>query len=240
MRGGDLGGGDEQRGGAVVVRAGVAGGDGPVDGAETLGPSWVGEGCAQPGERLGRRVRPDRLVGLQLTDGPVGAGGLERGDLAGESPVGPGRGGPLVAGQGELVELAAREPPPSGDEFGTHTLRDQPRCVAGGDRRPGHVLGNSVDAGLAADRDAGHRLHPGRDRDVVRTGDDTLCGERQGLLARPALPVHGGARHRFGEPRGERGEPGRVAALLADLSDGSTDDVVDLRRIELCAIDQRP
>ena len=59
------------------------------------------------------------------------------------------------------------------------------------------------------------------------------------LLRRPALTIDRGADHRVGEPGGERGVPADVDGLVADLHDATHDDVVDDRRVEVVASDQR-
>ena len=90
-----------------------------------------------------------------------------------------------------------------------------------------------------AHRHPRHALDPGRDHHVVRTRDHALRGEVQRLLGRPALPVDRRAGHRVGEPGRERGVAADVERLVADLHDAAHDHVVDERRIEIVAFDER-
>ena len=55
-----------------------------------------------------------------------------------------------------------------------------------------------------------------------------LGGEADGLLAAATLPVDGDAGNRFGESRAQQGVARDVDRLVADLGDGTGDDVVDL------------
>jgi hypothetical protein len=92
-----------------------------------------------------------------------------------------------VALGGEGVQFGAGQPPAGGDEFGADALRDQALRVAAGNAGAERVL----PGGLAADRDAAHRLHSGGDDGVVRAGHHALRREVDGLLAAAALPVDG-------------------------------------------------
>ena len=80
---------------------------------------------------------------------------------------------------------------------------------------------------------------PGRDHDVVRAGDHALRGEVRGLLRRAALAVDGGADRRLGEAGRERRVAADVERLVADLHDAAHDHVVDQRRVEVVALDER-
>src|SRR5690606_15608688 len=88
-------------------------------------------------------------------------------------------------------------------------------------------------------RRARHHLDAGGDRDVVGAGDHALGGEVQRLLARAALAIDRGGGHRLGPPGGEHGVATDVQRLLADLHHATHDDVVDERRVEIVALDER-
>ena len=129
----------------------------------------------------------------------------------------------------------AREAPLRGDQFGADALRHQAFGVA-----PRHVLAERVAARQhrAAHRDAAHRLHAAGDDQVVGAGEHALGGEADGLLAAAALPVDRDAGNRLGESGAQQRIARDVDRLVADLGDGTGDDVVDLRRVHAGACHQ--
>ena len=149
-------------------------------------------------------------------------------------------GGPLLALRAEGVHVLAGDAPLLGDQLGGDALGHEAALVgvAGAD------LGAERVAELAVGhrrphRHTGHHLDAGGDDDVVGAGDHALGGEVGGLLARPALAVDGGARDVLGPAGGEHGVAGDVHALLADLHHAAHDDVVDDRRVDAGAVDER-
>ena len=163
------------------------------------------------------------LVGFQSGD---------RDQLVVEEPVLGGAGRFFMAGGGELVELGAREAPLRGDQFGADALWHQAFGVA-----PGHVLAERVAARQyrAAHRNAAHRLHAAGDDEVVSAGEHALGGEADGLLAAATLAVDGDAGNRFWESGAQQCIARDVDRLVADLGDGTGDNVVDLYRVHACA-----
>jgi len=131
--------------------------------------------------------------------------------------------------------FGARQVPALGYQLGADALRDEAVRVAVADAAADEILA----LGLRADRDAAHRLDPGSDDHVVRPGEHSLRGEVQCLLGRAALTVHGHPGDGFGEPRAEQRPARGVAGLLADLADRTTDDVVDVGRVDTDALDER-
>ena len=222
---------DQDARGAVGDLRRVAGGDPAVLGAE---------GRLQVGQRLDRGVGADALVGGDQLVGVVALVVLDgdRDDLPLEAALGRGLGGPLVRADRELVEVLAAEVPLLGDELGALALADQAAALG----VAGHGAGTEGEAELADDRGAhrgaGHDLDPAADDHVVGAGDDALGPEVEGLLARAALAVDGGGRHRLGEPGGQDGAAADVERLLADLHDAAHDHVVDQGGVEVVALDE--
>ena len=85
----------------------------------------------------------------------------------------------------------------------------------------------------------GHGLDAGGDGDVIGPRDDTLGGEVDGLLGRPALAVDGGGGDRLGPARRQHGVAADVEGLLGDLHDAAHDHVVDQGRVQLVALRHR-
>ena len=211
---------DQYRGAAVGEWARVGRGDPPVDLREPFFHGRVVERGLESGQLLDGAAGADHLVGRHAREGS---------DLSLESAGLGGLGGLLVAGDRELVELGARETPVRRDEFCAVPLGDEPFWVAAQERFTEWVCPVSD---IGQHRYAAHRLHARGDHDVLHTRHHGLCCERDGLLARPALAVHGGGRNGLGEARGEHRIAADVLALLVGLCDVSGDHVVDQGRID--------
>ena len=138
------------------------------------------------------------------------------------------------------VEVVAGDAPLVGDQLGRDALRHEAALVgvAGADLGPERVAELAV-GHRGTHRHTGHHLDAGGDDDVVGAGDHALGGEVGGLLARPALAVDGGAGDVLRPAGGEHGVAGDVDALLADLHHAAHDDVVDERRVDAGAVDER-
>ena len=152
-------------------------------------------------------------------------GTVDRDDLAIEATRGGGRGGgqPVRSGR-ELVELLAAESPLRRDQLGRDALADQAVGVTAG-RLPGPN-------GVLPERalPIGTRLIDSTPPAITMSyapADDPLRREVRRLLARAALPVDRGGRHRLGPARREHALPADVQRLLADLTDAAGDDVLD-------------
>ena len=234
---------DDQRGRAVVERAAVARGD----------PAVRAEHRFELADRLVAHPRPWPVVGADL--GAVGQG--DRGDLAGEEPVGDGLLGQVLRAHAEPVHVLAGDALEQGEVLRGLAHRDvdvrQVLVLAGivpvgrallGDVR-GAVAGVGEDrvAGVgqrvgAALREPGHRLHPGRDEHVALAGPDRVQGHPGGLQRGGAVPGDGGA----GQPvvaEQHRDHPGHVEPLLAAGQPAAEHQIVDLGRIELWHLGQR-
>jgi hypothetical protein len=136
---------------------------------------------------------------------------------------------------GERVEGLAVEAPALGDELRRDTLIDQtlrepsaqPLTAVRGCSRRGGAEGHPA-----------HRLHTGRDHDVVRSGEHSLRSEGGRLLAGPALAVDRGRRDGRVEACGEDRITGDVGRLLPRLRHAADEHVVDLARVESVALQQ--
>jgi hypothetical protein len=209
--------GDEERGGAVVERRAVAGGDaaaGLEDGLEL-------------GELLEGAVATDALVGGEaqrvLT---FGLGDVDRDDLVVEPAIVLGGGGLLVAGEGPGVLIGAADVVAAGDVLGGDAERvDAVQALHRGvDHAPAEggveelgVAGEGL-AGLGHDEGgAGHALDAASDVDLALADHDRLGGLEDGLHARAAQAVDGDAGDLNGDAGEEEGHAGDVAVVLAGL-----------------------
>ena len=73
----------------------------------------------------------------------------------------------------------------------------------------------------------------------LRAAHHRLRGEVHGLLRRAALAVDRRARHLLGQAGREPAGAGDVAGLRADRVDAAEDDVLDGRRVDVGALDER-
>ena len=195
----------------------------------------------RPERRLELGERLQRRLAQALVDLHQRAVGAEHGqDLPLEAALGRRPGRPLLALGAEGVHVVAGDAPLVGDQLGRDALRHEPTLVgvAGADLRAERVAELAV-GHRRAHRHAGHHLDAGGDDDVVGAGDHALGGEVGGLLAGAALAVDRRAGHLLRPAGGEDGVAGDVHALLADLHHAAHHDVVDDRRIDAGAVDER-
>ena len=78
----------------------------------------------------------------------------------------------------------------------------------------------------------GHRLHPGRDADVVVSSLDGGGDVGDGLQAGGALAIHGANGNLLREAGEEHGYAALVGALGGVAEDGTDDDVADVGRVQ--------
>ena len=158
---------------------------------------------------------------------------VQRHDLALEAAFRRGPSGPFVGCEGEGVELVARETPLLGDQLRRDALGYEPSDIGVPGRHPRPEREAILAVGhRRAHRYPGHRLHTGRNHDVVRTGHHALGGEVGGLLRRAALAVDRGAGYRFRPAGSEDRVAGHVGGLLPHLHDAAHDDIVNSCRID--------
>ena len=147
---------DHHRGGAVVQRAGVAGGD------LAVGP----EHRLQVGEALGGGAGPDAVVAGDGDRLALVVDGVDRGDLVLPEAVLERGGGPLLREGGELVHLLAAHVLELGDVLGglAHRDVDVGQALGRGPRALAALLAlRGALAGLLVDRVlAGRRSRPCR------------------------------------------------------------------------------
>ena len=97
-------------------------------------------------------------------------------------------------------------------------------------------LGRGRDAGVHAPLPfhgiLGHRLHPGRDADVVVSSLDGGGDVGDGLQAGGALAIHGANGNLLREAGEEHGYATLVGALGGVAEDGTDDDVADVGRVQ--------
>ena len=91
--------------------------------------------------------------------------------------------------------------------------------------------------GGVRERDVAHVLNAAADHRVVDAGGDHRRGVVHGLLARAALAIDGRRGGLDGQTRLEPGVAGDVDALLAELLDATTDDVLDLLGVDPGAVE---
>jgi hypothetical protein len=209
---------DEHRGRAVDDRARVPRGDPPA----------LLEGGGQSGELLERRVAARVLVDAHEDRGPRRAD-PDRNDLPLEAALVDRRHGAAMRFERIFVERLAREAPLLGDHLRRDPLRHHLPALVQLRREALEAAGGQI----RPHRHTGHRLETGRDHDVEMTRLHRRRGVERGLHRRPALPVDRRAADGLGPPRHERGHPGDVQGLLADLADTAHLDVLDLRRVEI-------
>ena len=89
---------------------------------------------------------------------------------------------------------------------------------------------------VGADRHAAHRFDAARDTVVDDARGDQVVNEVIGLLRGTALAVDRGGRHLVGERSRQPGGARDIETLLADLRDATTDDLADVARIDVCAL----
>ena len=169
---------------------------------------------------------PRRVV---LGEG-LAVGQRHRDDLAGEEAVVLGGDGALLAAQGELVHLLARDLLAGGDVLRRlpHRDVDVGKAFAVAGLQP-WILGlGVVGAAVEKARDA---LDADAEEDVTLTGVDGVGRHPGGLQRRRAVAGDGGAGHVHA------GEDGDVAAdveaLLATGQAAAADEVLDLAAVEL-------
>ncbi|GAB4697760.1 hypothetical protein MOKP118_11840 [Mycobacterium avium subsp. hominissuis] len=185
----------------------------------------------QRGHLLHRGAAPDALV---LQD-DIAVLVLDAHDLVVEcAGILCGR-GLFVRRQGEFVERGAVEAPLLGDHLRTDALVRDLALVA---VQEGLGVGPPAVGQRRAHRGARHRLDAAGDDDVVVPGDHARRREVDGLLARPALPVDGHARHGLGPAGGQQRGAADVEGLFAGLHDAAPDDVVDDARVDAGLVDQ--
>ena len=150
-------------------------------------------------------------------------------------------GGAAVAFERIFVELLAGEAVFLGDHLRAHELAELDAGVALflprrlGLAEPGL---REQHAGRAH-RHARHALDARRDHHVLRARHHRLRRELDRLLRRAALAVdrHGG--HALGQLRRQHRAAADLEALLAALADAAHDDVLDRRRVDAGAVDDR-
>ena len=145
------------------------------------------------------------------------------------------RGGLLVRGDGELVELLARRSP-------TARRSSRRRCPGSGTRRRSASRNGGAERvgrrrSERAHRHPAHRLDAAGDDDVVLAGDQPGRGEVHRLLARSRTAGRRSRRAPIsGQPAASTAVRRDVEGLLADLADAAPDDVVDERRVDAGAL----
>ena len=187
------------------------------------------------GQRLDRRVAPDRLVELDVADGD---------DLLREVPGVLRSSSTSLRARRPRVLRLARDLELAGDTRGLH---DHVISVEGrGQPVEDHVVENLAVAEPVAEprirqevRRLRHRLHPARDDDIVLAGADHQIGERDRPDRRRADLVDRVGRNLDRDPGTDRGLARR---RLPDsgLEHLSHDDVADLDRIDAGALEARP
>src|SRR5680860_1120464 len=223
---GPLLGGDDDRAGAVVDPGRVAGGVRGVLAAD----------CAQAGERLDRRLRADRLVGL---DRVLALARLDRDadDLVGEA-AGVGRlGGEPVRALGEAVHVGAGDLELVGDlaRLVDHLLLGERVGEAVVDHRVDRldVAHPVAEAGARQQvRRAAHRLHAAGHGDLGVAGADRRVGEPERAHARGADLVDRLRRDLLGDAALDLGLA-RGDLALAGLQDLAEDDLLDPLRVDI-------
>ena len=221
---------DHDRGGAVVERAAVAGGD------HAVGP----EDRLQLGDRVVRHARAGAVV---LADHAAVRGG-DRGDLALPEAVGDRLLGQVLRPDTELVELLAVEAAQLREVLRGLAHRDVgvgsdpvlarvvPVLAAlglllgpGGGFGEERVLGvgDVVGGALAEPR---HRLDTGRDEHVALAGPDRVEGHPGGLHGGGAVAGHRGGRHLVHVVE-DVDDPAHVEAALAAGQAAAEVEVVD-------------
>jgi hypothetical protein len=224
---------------AQLLRLGLAhhdDGRGPVGdlrGGTGRDGAVLGEGRAQAGERLGRRVAPDALVGLELDRVALALLDEHRDDLVVEEPVLPAAGRELVGARREGVLLLAGE----GLLAAVRRLGQQAHgLVREGVPEPveGHVVAHRHVAVLVAGpallqqvRGVGHRLLPTGDDDLELARPDELVGQRDRVEPGEADLVDRQRRHAHRDARRDR-RLARGDLPGAGRQDLAHDDVVDL------------
>ena len=215
---------EQHRGGAVVERRGVAGGDGAVVRAERR---------AQAGETLGRRVGADRLVAGELDTG-------DRHDEVVVEALGPRCVRESVRPRGELVLALSGHPVPLAQLLGGLTERDRPlRRHPRVDETPAERRRRELEIAHGIGL-LGLRHDPGRSRHGLDAADEHDVGvarldlprrDDRCVEARAAEAVDRRAR----DARRQAGEQGRhprdVAVLLAGAVRVAEDDLLDETRV---------
>ena len=179
--------------------------------------------------------------------GPFAGGHLHRDDLVPEPPALDGREGALLAPQGVLVLLLARDVVllrevlrrQAHGQVAVHLVRLRARLALGVGVDDDGVAGDEAEAGAAeVVRREAHALHASGDHDVGLAAPDGLHGVVHRLQAGAALAHDRVGRHLDGEAGLERRhsrQVGRVGALLGLAED----DLVHLGRRHAGALDGR-
>ena len=209
---GDVLGGEQAGGRAVVEARGVAGGDVPVRAERRL----------QRAEPLEGGLRARRLVDGRDAPALLGRAGGHRYQLRADLAVGDGLGVLLLAGQRERVGALlgqVREPVVQVLGGGAHDqgglvdqlLAEEPR----------------VGVGALTHRVAAHVLDAAGDGDVVGAEGDAAGGGGHRGHGAGAHAVDRVAGHRLRQPGEQRGGPAQGQALVADLRGGGDGHLVD-------------
>ena len=188
----------------------------------------------QRGHLLERGAAARRFVARQFR---------QRCQLRIEAATVDGRNGTFIAGQRELFHLQPRDIPALGNAFRAAELRQRLRAVTP------YPAGRSAERVRKAERlarehglthgDEVHALHTACHHEVLRAAHHGLRGEVHRLLRRPALPVHGGARHMLRQashhPRGSRD----VAGQRAHGIDATVDHIIHGARVDARTVHER-
>ena len=187
------------------------------------------------------RATDDRVAAplrdLDRHDLPVEPAGLDRRDRA------------LLALEREGVLALAAHAPALGDVLRglAHGIRvvalGQPRVhEAPAERRVGELARAAVPGALGLELDvrgAGHRLDAAADEDVAVADRDRVRRGVDRLEPRPAQPVDRQPAHLDREVGEQQGHPRDVAVVLAGLVGAAQDHVLDERRVDAGAVDDR-
>ena len=223
---------DQDRRGAVVERAGVAGGDRTVGFEGGLERRELLDGRAGPRPVVAR----DGVRGDDVAAGVMQLGDLDADDLTVEVAALARRQRALLGGRGPLVLSLAADVAALGDVLGRDPHRDVDvvaRAIGAVDVRV-HQRERLRCA-------ARHALHPGRDVLIALTRLDGMKRHPDRLQRRRAEPADRDGRDVMIDPRQQHGVAADVVALLPLREPAAHQHVVGLAELHArVAIDQRP